>query len=62
MKNAAFGPFGDLDVQGLPHMAEDDLADVVATGEPQEGTADAPGCECRLRCVDLKFISIQLKC
>ena len=40
MKNAAFGPFGDLDVQGVPHMAEDDLADVVATGEPQEGTAE----------------------
>ena len=40
MKKAAFGPFGDLDVKGVPHMAEKDLADVVTTGEPQEGTTE----------------------
>ena len=38
LKNATFGPFGHLDLKGVPDVAEEDLADVVATGKPQKGT------------------------
>ena len=35
LKNATFGPFGHLDLKGVPDVAEEDLADVMATGQPQ---------------------------
>ena len=40
LKKAAFRPFGHLDVKGVPDMAKDDLADVVATSKPKQGTAE----------------------